>query len=909
MQLNHFYQTKPKIMKIKFSFLPLFFVAVIALFTSCTKDESSSTSQAEAFVISQVAASTKSVTISWLANTGNSTDYTILVYNDARLSDLAQKYDYSNYNGEYHRFTIPFLDNTKASYVVVKDSDGKKTAPFEVALKEQFDSRLTILSQNFDNLCWGYDYINSACGIRLNSEAAYIKKYPFETLAESIENCYIATSIGNEGGLLFNCSDNLKELLGVNGWEYISDNSKVYIRPGYIKLGSAASIGDIKSPVFGSVIKDGEQVTAVVKLDVCMYSASSTSSTGTVKVAIVKGNGSKLWSKELNLEAINGTPKWQHYEFEVTKITADCHFEISTNDTTPQVCFDNLEIIKKLNIQKNHIYGFITDKDTEEPIPGVAVSDGFKVVVTDKDGFYSMEPNKDTYYVFYSLPAEYKVTIGNNGLPKFFTRYVSGQKEYNFTLRKLDGGIEKKFALFALADPQVSSSTKLSRFTKEAVPFIGQYAKSLDCSCYGITLGDIISNSSGSNSESFRTQMRDAMHYSKIKLPVYQVMGNHDANYYDEINTLVGADKDERNIKAQRAFESTNGPINYSFNRGNVHVIGMKDIVYNDATSMANYTGGFIDSQYEWLKQDLAVVSKDKTVVLCVHIPLHNYRAIGSVNHIGDVHQLLNQFKEAHILSGHTHYNLNKEPSTTFPNVYEHNVGTVCGTWWTSNVCGDGTPNGFGVFISDSSKGSGFTDWYYMGYTDGMNTRDYQLRLYRGNAITGAKKEDNKNGTEGYYQFSYDENVILANVFNADSQWKIEVHEDGVKTGEMTKLSNYKPSFSSITGKGTWENPYKTKNTSTKKSSLDMWVVGFHMGVLDRFSKNNKDEDAEGDEEETLPGGTPSNGSWTSNDHMYSYTLKNKDAKVKVVAIDRFGNKYETDKFVDYQDNDLARKP
>ena len=42
---------------------------------------------------------------------------------------------------------------------------------------------------------------------------------------------------------------------------------------------------------------------------------------------------------------------------------------------------------------------------------------------------------------------------------------------------------------------------------------------------------------------------------------------------------------------------------------------------------------------------------------------------------------------------------------------------------------------------------------------------------------------------------------------------------------------------------------------------------------------------------------------------MYSYTLKNKNAKVKVIAIDRFGKKYETDKFVDYRDNDLAKKP
>lgn len=387
-------------------------------------------------------------------------------------------------------------------------------------------------------------------------------------------------------------------------------------------------------------------------------------------------------------------------------------------------------------------------------------------------------------------------------------------------------------------------------------------------------------------------------------------MGNHDANYYDDINTLHGETKSERNIKAQRAFEMTNGPINYSFNRGNVHIVGMKDIVYNDAVSMANYTGGFIDSQYEWLKQDLKVAldAGVTTVVLCVHIPLHYYRVIGSVNHIGDVHQLLNQFKEAHVLSGHTHYNLNKEPNKTFPNVYEHNVGTVCGTWWASNVCGDGTPNGYGVFVSENE---GFTNWYYMGYNKGMNSRDYQMRLYRGNAITGAKKDDNKNGTEGYYAFNFGDDVILANVFNADSKWKVEVYEDGVKTGNMKLISKSSATYKSqLVGNYTFENPRRIKDGV--EAGNDMWVVGFHMGVLDRYTKDkSEDEDAEGGEDEdTTTGGKPSNGSWTSNTHMYKYTLKNKDAEhIEVVVTDRFGTQYRTDKFTDYRDNDLARKP
>ena len=884
----------------KLTLLTSLFVAAFAMCVSCTVEPSISGGENNSFTISQVAQSTTSVTISW-PDDYSTTNHIVKVYKDEALTELLQSYVVTSSEANTNKFSVPFLDCIETFYITVEDPNGKISTPLTVSLEGDI-ARRKILVQNFDKLCWGYDYINSACGIRLNSDVENkLSSYTVESLADSYEDCHVVTKTSDEGGLLFGCSTTLKDMLEITGWSGTKAN--IYMRPGYVKMGNAYTTScELTSPTFSAIAKD-EKTSVDMSFDLCMYSAELSSTTGSPTVSIINGSGKAVWSKQIYVDAVNGTPKWQSYSFSIDNITSDCYFKIAIDNQTKQLCFDNLKIVRKLNIPSDHVYGYLYDKDTNEPIEGVAISDGFQVVATDSEGFYSMKPNKDTYYIFYSIPSEYKVTIGGNGLPKFYTQYQSGVREYNFSLRKIEGGAEKKFALFALADPQVTSETKLSRFKKEAITEIKKHVASLDCPCYGITLGDIISNSSGSNTELYRPKMRDAMHYSRIGLPVYQVMGNHDANYFDDTNTLEGNDKNEWNIKAQRAFEFINGPINYSFNRGNVHVVGMKDIVYNNTTLMANYTGGFIDSQYEWLKQDLAVVPKDMTVVLCVHIPLHNYRVIGSVNHIGDVHQLLNQFKEAHILSGHTHYNLNKEPSTTFPNVYEHNVGTVCGTWWTSNLCGDGTPNGYGVFISE---GQGFSEWYYMGYSKDMNTRDYQLRLYRGNAITGAKKDDNKNGTEGYYQFNYDDDVILANVFNADSKWTIEVYEDGVKTGNMKKLSKNTPSFSSITGKGTWESPYKTK--SGVKSTIDMWVVGFHMGVLDRFSKDNKDEDAEGDEE-VIPGGSPSNGSWTSNDHLYSYTLKNKDAKVKVIAIDRFGNKYEADKFVDYRDNDLAKKP
>ena len=92
-----------------------------------------------------------------------------------------------------------------------------------------------------------------------------------------------------------------------------------------------------------------------------------------------------------------------------------------------------------------------------------------------------------------------------------------------------------------------------------------------------------------------------------------------------------------------------------------------------------------------------------------------------------NVIKLLKQFKEGHIMSGHTHY-MRNEPTKL--GVFEHVHAAVCGTWWYSNVNGDGCPNGYGVY---DIEGATITNSYYKGVNTGMDDRDYQIRLYRGN--------------------------------------------------------------------------------------------------------------------------------------------------------------------------------
>ena len=528
------------------------------------------------------------------------------------------------------------------------------------------------------------------------------------------------------------------------------------------------------------------------------------------------------------------------------------------------------------------VYGYVKDSNGN-PIKDVAVTNGFEVVSTDSNGYYTLDVTNDTWFIYISVPAEYEIPINELGQPCFYQEYPSTSARFDFTLTPLPGGKEKEFALFTFADPQVSDANQLIRFNQEAIPGVLKHRQTFDIPCYGITLGDIISNSVGNNDEVFRTSMRDGFHNEKVGMPVFQVMGNHDCIYCSSDHDILPDSRSSTfNLKMQRNHEAVFGPANYSFNRGDLHIIGMRDIVYNDQHDNSNHTRGFLPEQVEWLRQDLALVPRDKKVVLCVHIQMLNY----TNNQIQDVLAMLNDYADAHILSGHTHYQMlynHKNNKTPWTNVYEHNTSALCGIWWAANISADGSPNGWNVFISNTAdKTSAFRDWYYIGYKPTMNTRSHQMRLYRGNTVTGAAAPDGYTGNaKGYYKFNYADDIILANIYNADFNWTIEVYEDGVKTGNMTHLTNaVGVAYKNKSGEGTMSNPYYINYTD---STLDLYTQGLFVGILGRIKSD---------------GVTPSSGTWQRCYHMYKYKLKNKNAqKIEVVATDPFGNVYRESNF------------
>ena len=226
--------------------------------------------------------------------------------------------------------------------------------------------------------------------------------------------------------------------------------------------------------------------------------------------------------------------------------------------------------------------GYVRDS-SGKGIAGVPVSDGFSITTTGSDGFYSLSVSPSTWYIYISLPSEYEVPINKYGQPGFYQRYHPTIKQYDFTLTPLAGGKEEKFALFVLGDPQVDNNTEVKLFKNDAVPGIRKHCSevaSTGLPCYAITLGDILSSNKGDNDNYMREPMRDAFAYSNIGLPVFQIMGNHDYTFFKEGQEILDEVSPNINLAAQRRHEEVFGPINYSFDRGNFHIIGMKNIYY-----------------------------------------------------------------------------------------------------------------------------------------------------------------------------------------------------------------------------------------------------------------------------------------------------------------------------------------
>jgi hypothetical protein len=369
----------------------------------------------------------------------------------------------------------------------------------------------------------------------------------------------------------------------------------------------------------------------------------------------------------------------------------------------------------------------------------VVVSDGYSVVATSKNGQFAFVPHPDAVCIFISTPSGFAFE-NTEGIARHYRllQDVDLQKSINFDLVPLAiDDNEHQFIIWA--DPQVANAKDVEKLMQQSVPDVQKLVANSGSGAlmHGIAIGDIVWD----KLEMFRDH---DLAVKKMGIPFFQCLGNHDMDY------RKGGDE-----TSDDTFQQTYGPTYYSFNRGEVHYVVMDNVRY--LGTERDYDGYVQQHQLDWLKKDLEFVPANKLLVLCVHIPVHRL-----TNNSEALYALLKN-RNVHIMSGHTHFNVN----VLNGNIYEHNHGTVCGAWWTGPVCNDGTPSGYGVY---KVKGTSL-QWHYQ--STGKEA-EYQMKLY-------------------VKEFNHSEKQLIANIWNYDPAWKNEYFVDGVSKGPLEQFEGFDP--------------------------------------------------------------------------------------------------------------------
>jgi 3',5'-cyclic AMP phosphodiesterase CpdA len=410
-------------------------------------------------------------------------------------------------------------------------------------------------------------------------------------------------------------------------------------------------------------------------------------------------------------------------------------------------------------------------------VGGVAVTDGLSVVATDASGRFTLIADSSRPFVSISVPSGYALPTTPTGTTLFYKRLAPdgrGEMSTEFTLQPLEGS-DDDHAFLLLADTQTQNAFEMGRLHAETVPDVRATIAGLaGMSCFGVACGDIMFDDLSLYPE-YERAVRG------MGAPFFQVVGNHDLNFD------TGGDG-----QSTRTFESRFGPPYYSFDRGQVHYVVLDDVMWYGS----GYIGYVDDPQLRWLEADLSRIEPGRTVVVLLHIPVlstRSQRDTGSDSDIAEsmtnrqaLYRLLEKYR-AYAISGHTHEHERHGDGA----IMHHTSGTVCGAWWSGDICWDGTPNGYTVYEVRGRE----LRWRYK--STGKSA-DHQMRLYPPGSDPTAPGD------------------MIANVWDADGRWTVSWFENGERRGRMSRRLGHDPlSVEQHTGpekppRRTWVEPTRT---------------------------------------------------------------------------------------------------
>lgn len=449
------------------------------------------------------------------------------------------------------------------------------------------------------------------------------------------------------------------------------------------------------------------------------------------------------------------------------------------------------------------VYGVVSTADG--PVPGVVVSDGVEVTVTNEQGIYQLQSDKEWGYVFISVPAGYEVPA-EGVLPQFYKMMkgdASTAERVDFSLTAVDG--QDDYKVLVLGDMHLANRTgDLKQFMEFTSDLNAYRALHQQEKMYAIALGDMTWDLYWYSNSYALPEYLNTINSQVKGLQIFHTIGNHDYDY-----------KATNDRDAESRFMDYIAPTYYSFNLGKVHYVVLDDIDCSnyDGTTSRDYEKRVSAGQLSWLAKDLSHVDKSVPLVVVMHAQVfYPSQTDGfKVDHdVLNTTQLLNMLDgyKVHFITGHTHMNYNVTPDdavTGGREVYEHNTGAICGSWWWSgyltpgvHLSPDGTPGGYAIWSVNG------TDMEWMYKATGW-TEDYQFRSYDLNNVhfsladvpqmpagvpASVKKEYMK------YVDAYPENQdneVLINVWNWNPRWTLKVTDENGNTLTPEEVWAYDP--------------------------------------------------------------------------------------------------------------------
>ena len=448
------------------------------------------------------------------------------------------------------------------------------------------------------------------------------------------------------------------------------------------------------------------------------------------------------------------------------------------------------------------VYGIVSSAGVG--VENVVVSDGAEVTVTNEKGIYQLKSAKKWGYVFISVPSGYEVpSVGV--LPQFHRALKNSAdvvERADFKLEKVDG--QDSYKIFMLGDMHLANRTgdlgQFAQFTSDLTDYMTRHKGE---KMYALTLGDMTWDLYWYSNSYYFPQYLNTVNSQIKNLQIFHTMGNHDNDF-----------QTRSDYDAAVKYVDQICPTYYSFNIGKVHYVVMDDIDCSsyDGTESRNYVKSLSAEQLDWLAKDLSHVAKTTPVVVAMHAQVFYPTTSGfKIDH--DPVNTLRLFDildgyTVRFVTGHTHKLFNVTPDAPIVdghNFREYNSGSVCASWWWSgnltpgiHIGTDGTPGGYGIWDVTG------TDFQCLYKSTGW-PEEYQFRSYDLNNVHFSMadvplmpSDISASVKNAYMQYvnaypQNNDNEVLINIWNWNSDWTLSVVDEKRKTLPYTEVWAYDP--------------------------------------------------------------------------------------------------------------------